>query len=471
MQDVAKTPEEKEEQRKIPSDDPITKEEEDFLNRRPFVKNVVSLIKANIKPPYSIGIYGDWGSGKTSIMRLIEKQIRSLNEYRVIWFDAWEYENETNLIYPLVHLIQKEVSEKKLEEIKQTVAALRSTILRTVGDAILGRVTEGGVNIEKIQKNWDDYMKKHTGIFETWIDRVGEIKEDFRKLTDAACEPKGEGEEKKKFIVIFIDDLDRCLPENSIKILHSIKNIFSKGNCVFVLGIDKGTIARIIKGKYPTLEDFECTDYLAKIVPFGLDVPECQDIDFDNYLKFLLFNKLRIKLGGNNKVKHESDIVRIDTGEISRVCRASRLHNPRKIKKSVVAFYLYYKIRQSNDFVSDFINEVRSEMVTYQDVLFFSLFCQFWNDLFEKVLISNSLFSQLAKAAVSGDFENWQSQFSPPETHRVLKSYVRDENLHHFLRGWGQTKSEGTERDKFKQRDQFINVLIRIGKLIGLKRE
>ena len=68
----------------IPSDEPITKEEEGVLNRKPFVERVVSLIEANIKPPYSIEISGDWGSGKTSIMKLIKERIRGMGKYRII---------------------------------------------------------------------------------------------------------------------------------------------------------------------------------------------------------------------------------------------------------------------------------------------------------------------------------------------------------------------------------------------------
>lgn len=472
MDDVAKTSSDesrnKEEQVEIPSDEPITKEEEDLLNRRSFVENVVNLIETNIKSPYSIGIYGDWGSGKTSIMKLIKEKIKKLDNCRVIWFDAWEYENETSMIYPLVRLIQKEIPPDKLQQIKGKVAKLTSVILKTTFDAVLGRLTAGTVDIEKIEKRESKYVEKHANMFDRWIDQISEVKQQFEDLTQVACQSK-EGEEEKKCIIIFIDDLDRCLPENSIKILESIKNIFTQGKCIFILGVDKRTIARIIKGRYATLTEIECKDYLSKIVPFGFDVPECQIVDFDKYFEWLIFDKLKIKLTTKTAEMDPAEIVNIDLAQISEVCVRSRLHNPRKIKRSLIAFYLYYKIRQSNGFDPLFINEIRSEGVTYQDVLMFCLFYEFWNDLFEKILISNYLFNELTAVAYDSDFRQWQEQFSveetPPVIHPVVKDLATDQNLHSFLRAWRQMKKVQIKRD------EFINVLIRIGKLIGLKKK
>ena len=93
----------------------------------------------------------------------------------------------------------------------------------------------------------------------------------------------------------------------------------------------------------------------------------------------------------------------------------------------------------------------------------FCLFYEFWNDLLEKILISNYLFRQLMETAAVSDFPAWQGRFLI-ENNPVLKKIATDENLHHFLSRWRQT------RKKEVKRDQFINVLIRVGKLMGLKK-
>jgi predicted KAP-like P-loop ATPase len=56
------------------------------------------------------GILGDWGSGKTSILRLLEEQVRSDPGLVPIFFNPWKYENDASLIYPLLHTIKELLS-------------------------------------------------------------------------------------------------------------------------------------------------------------------------------------------------------------------------------------------------------------------------------------------------------------------------------------------------------------------------
>ncbi len=77
---------------------------------------------------------------------------------------------------------------------------------------------------------------------------------------------------QKKFI-IFIDDLDRCFPENSIVLLESIKNFFSTDNCTFILAIDTGVLSEAIRSKYGYSSIITGEDYLDKIIKFNYDLP------------------------------------------------------------------------------------------------------------------------------------------------------------------------------------------------------
>ena len=75
-------------------------------------------------------------------------------------------------------------------------------------------------------------------------------------------------------LVVFIDDLDRCLPENAITVLESLKLFLDKAPCVFVLGTDREAMAEAIRTTYEGAELLG-RDYLDKIVqvPFAVPVP------------------------------------------------------------------------------------------------------------------------------------------------------------------------------------------------------
>src|SRR5580704_16123143 len=96
-------------------DEPIVSYDEDLLNSREFVE-LIRMATYNTEAPFVYGVLGDWGTGKTSILRLLEHQFNldlhapQLGRFPFvpIWFNAWEYENETNVVYPLLYAIKQD---------------------------------------------------------------------------------------------------------------------------------------------------------------------------------------------------------------------------------------------------------------------------------------------------------------------------------------------------------------------------
>src|ERR1700722_7206506 len=91
-------------------EEPITSAQKDVLKLGAFV----SLIRKSIENtvcPFVFGVLGDWGTGKTSVLRMLEAQFEEALQnftgvdgaFVPIWFNAWLYENETNVVYPLLH--------------------------------------------------------------------------------------------------------------------------------------------------------------------------------------------------------------------------------------------------------------------------------------------------------------------------------------------------------------------------------
>lgn len=64
----------------------------------------------NSPTPFTAGIFGEWGTGKTSLMRMIEKYLQDQDKKNVItiWFNAWRFEKDEHPLIPLVaHIVQE----------------------------------------------------------------------------------------------------------------------------------------------------------------------------------------------------------------------------------------------------------------------------------------------------------------------------------------------------------------------------
>ncbi len=87
--------------------------EEDALGFDKYVDTLGGMVcDPQFKTPFCIGIYGKWGSGKTSFMKLLEKKLsQNSNEPQAIpvWFNPWRYEKEEHLIIPFLKTIESEI--------------------------------------------------------------------------------------------------------------------------------------------------------------------------------------------------------------------------------------------------------------------------------------------------------------------------------------------------------------------------
>ncbi|MCU0499997.1 MAG: KAP family NTPase, partial [Anaerolineae bacterium] len=331
----------------------------------------ITLIEDSIidaQPPFVFGILGDWGVGKTSILRLLEQRFNdTLNapdkhDYVVpIWFDLWEYENETDLIYPLLYAIVQCYKEtvknddkiknffKEVRQVAQHAAGLGiDAWLRKVTKPILGQEVDRAKAAKEIDraKQIALYQEDVVDVLEMWTDNIAIFKKAFMVLLNQFAQDVREmrrlPEDTKLRFVIFVDDLDRCLPETTIKILENIKNYLTvhiKENgqkvaapCVFVLAINPSVIYKGIQQKYRGAE-VDGREYLEKILSYTFYVPEPQ---VDNIEKFLDSRISTIIVNNADRETYKREI-----DEFKRIIRDSGFNNPRKLKRILNRYLLF----------------------------------------------------------------------------------------------------------------------------------
>jgi predicted KAP-like P-loop ATPase len=204
-------------------------------------------------PQFAVGIFGDWGSGKTTLMRAIGARIES-DETIPVWFNAWRFEKEQHLIVPLLDTLAAELLVWGKEH---------STFEKQARDAAkgIGRATSALMAGWSLTVGWP--------IARVGLD-AGRVREAFRKkpndreasfyftsLTELERTLKEFVQERARRIVVFVDDLDRCLPQSALEVLESMKLFFDMQGFVFVVGLDRGVIERSVEVKYqPTTPSF-----------------------------------------------------------------------------------------------------------------------------------------------------------------------------------------------------------------------
>jgi len=274
---------------KIINDEPTT---EDLLDFNTYA-NKLSNILVNSKPVFSVGIFGQWGTGKTSLMRMMEEKIKSYDSNRrilLVWFDAWRHENDKYLGFiPLIKIIKVtlENSENKSKW---------SRVLTGVNHTFesFAKATNFNLGIDKFG-NIETDLSKFIEIYRTEgsVQKDGETIYFHKHFTDFLRDTMAEARMVTDFrIIIFIDDLDRCLPEKALELLESIKNFFDIVGIQFVVGMNPNSIDNIIKVKYGEKTEVKGSDYIQKIIQLPFYIPTWKPIDISRFIEQTISTEL-----------------------------------------------------------------------------------------------------------------------------------------------------------------------------------
>jgi hypothetical protein len=201
------------------------------------------------RPRFAVGIFGDWGSGKTTLMRAIERRIVNKPDIMLpVWFNAWRYEKEEHLIVPLLDNLREallrwsalhgdEAESARLAKAAALFGRAARTLLR--GLSITGGVP--GVSATLSFERLLEAPRTDEGPSSFYHAAFRDMQQATADFVD------GPGDRR---IVVFVDDLDRCLPANALQVLESMKLFFDERGFVFVVGLDQTVIERSIETKY-----------------------------------------------------------------------------------------------------------------------------------------------------------------------------------------------------------------------------
>jgi KAP family P-loop domain len=230
----------------------------DVPSRQPalgFPENAVALkeVISESDARFAIGIFGGWGSGKTTLMRAIQKNLDD-DSVIAVEFSAWRYEKEEHLIVPLLDTVREALLEwgEQHREDRELARETAATVGKVMKSILAGVSLKFGVP-GAIDVSFDANKALEARRQMRQADDAARIPRSFyhasfRALRDAFKSFVGSDGDRR--IVVFIDDLDRCLPESALQVLESMKLFFDLEGFVFVVGLDRAVVQFAIDSKY-----------------------------------------------------------------------------------------------------------------------------------------------------------------------------------------------------------------------------
>jgi hypothetical protein len=298
---------------------------EPFLDFDRYVGTVVRMVKGS-EPNFSIGIYGEWGTGKTTLMRSIENRLKSDKNILTIWFNAWRYEREEQ--FALVSLM-KTIAYKMDEQPKYKNA--KEVFYKSIVTAVKGLASKYVLSektVEELHQNLTSNMKALAEEDKDTIYFHG-----LKQIEDAMNKVLEESPESR--IIIFIDDLDRCYPQKALEVFESIKVFLDIKGFVYIIGLSHETIDKLITAEYEK-SGITGKQYIKKIIQIPIMVPEWNNFDIANLIEHVNSKKLD---------KRYSKIITDNKDLVSIASEA----NPRELKRFINNFIVSNEIFSLNE--------------------------------------------------------------------------------------------------------------------------
>ncbi len=296
---------------------------QDFLNYSEVAELAMDLIKDKDMLPISIGIFGTWGTGKSTLLNLIEAGLAKNSEgdqgYIVVRFDAWLYQGFDDARAALMEevasrLLKAAEAAEEGKAYKQIVPKAKHFLGRINYFRLLGLAAEGAAIAFGFPTG--GLLNKGAEAVEHIVAGDG-TEEDVSAVREAAKEIKEQGNGLLKVkeqrtppkeiaafrtefaellaklgqtLIVFVDNLDRCLPKQTIHTLEALRLFLFLPNTAFVVAADEEMVRHSVAQFFNQPSGQHVTDYLDKLIQVPIQVPKLGIQEVRAYL-FLLFAK------------------------------------------------------------------------------------------------------------------------------------------------------------------------------------
>ncbi len=362
------------EQIRFLSDQPLgaDKEREMRFGHPSIVENLETLVRL-CPTPFTIGLFGKWGSGKTTVLEALKRKFLA-TEVAAIKIDAWKHEGDAlrrTFLQDTINQLQERQGKKQYlgTDVKLS-ESLHVPISRTFRSGIkpnwsliwplliiLAVLAGVGLLINALSpSNLGTYMSTVlgggliVGVL-LWLLQQSITTETITRTIDRFQDPQEFETEFKKIIsqiaaeklLVIVDNLDRLSCDKAIELLSIIKTFLEQRKCVFLIACDADAIKKHLETRYsPDYENMDAVsaidgdEFLRKFFNSCLIIPEFIDTELQSYAESLL---------------EETNLSVADLSDVAYVIAKAFRGNPRQIKQFInilLSHFLLAKEREAS---------------------------------------------------------------------------------------------------------------------------
>lgn len=286
----------------------------DFLNNEAIAQTIINMLRERPDRPVTLGVHGDWGAGKSSVLEMIEAGFEDDKKTLCIKFNGWRFQGFEDAKIALIEGIVIALVEKR-PALRKAAGALKDTFERIdwlkvakKGGGLAWTAFTGIPTPDQVQSavaaakglladpaklatkgNAEAVFSQLDGLVKPAEPKhVPEEVEEFRKAFNKLLEEAGVDQ-----LVVLIDDLDRCLPDTAIETLEAVRLFVFTERTAFVVAADEAMIEYAVRKHFPDLPDTTgprdyARNYLEKLIQVPFRIPALGEAETRIYVTLLL---------------------------------------------------------------------------------------------------------------------------------------------------------------------------------------
>ncbi len=407
----------------------------DLLYYEAIAKTVVTLIRKTPDAPVTIGVHGDWGAGKSSVLKMLEGAFAEDDRVLCLWFNGWTFEGFEDAKTVVIETIVDELRRARPTSTKVADAAKK--VLKRVDWLKLARkaggfaftATTGIPTFDQVKGLYDvatsflakpqdhvsiedlkgvaekagEFLKEAPDESDNLPEHIHAFRDEFKELLDAADIDQ---------LVVIVDDLDRCLPKTAIATLEAIRLFLFVERTAFVIGADELMIEYAVREHFPDLPPSSgpvsyARNYLEKLIQVPFRIPALGVAETRVYVTLLLaenalgskdprflnllasaredmrrpwksrgLDRRTVEQAMAGKMPPDVDQALVISAHVTKILSEGTRGNPRQIKRFLNSMMLRHAIAEERGFGADIQRPVLAKIMLAE---------RFYPDFYEQI--------------------------------------------------------------------------------------